>query len=349
MPYDPILNAEIESGDPITQNLMQKFKNNEDYLNGLIGQFNTLDIVNNSFEQDSDADDTPDNWTWTAHPGGSKNIVSGMEGTNAFEFTAPSGASNGGGTLDSDYYPVPEYTNGGGVRYLSWLMKCSVATIGVKVTIRAYNGAKTWQSDYDIYSASSGNPTGWTRMLAILRGQSLPSDTRYIRIRLEGGTIGPGVAGTVEFDGVTMKPAVPVGWKSANAWTGSPHTTTSSSFAQVGQTSFDMPANTLIGGEGQIKIEGYVGIQVADPNIGAFARVTDGGSNNSNEIRQYVLIPSDAGSTNVQLFHFTLIMDASYAATYTLDIEAKNDDSTTTVTLVDPGLDDTGSLIVNAG
>lgn len=337
MVYNPILNTEIQVGDPITQSLMQKIKDNDDFFNGMLGQFNTLDIVNGSFEQDSDSDGTPDNWTWTAHPGGSKSIIAGIEGTNQFRVTVPTGVTNGGGTLDSDYYPVPQFT-ADSYRVLSWILMCSMTTVGVKVTIRAYNGSKTYISSYDIFSATSGLPNSWQRYWAVLRSGSLPSNCRYIRVRLESGTIGPGVAATVDWDSVTLKTALPPCWLYPITYSTSPATTTSSTYSTLATfTIGGGPDYPVIGGEASLLVEGYIQLKVADPNIGAFAQVTHtGSSTTSNEIRAYKLQPAGTGDSE-QIWHFAVRVAATYAQTYTLNVQAKNDDNTTTVTITQPG------------
>jgi hypothetical protein len=345
MPYDAILNAEIGVGDPAKQSIWQKIKDNQDFFNGLIGQFNTLDVANGSMEADADADDVPDNWTWTAHPGGSKSIVTGIEGEFAFQSTAPSGGTNGGGTLDSDFFPVPQYSNGGW-RWLSWMMKPSAA-LGIKVTIRAYTDAKVFISERDVFDATDA-PTDWLRYFAGLGPLALPNTTRFIVIRLEGGTVGPGVAGNVQFDAVTMNLGAPTDWHDRTGWSGSPFTTTSGTYAEVGQMIFSSGSSDRIGGgECEIMVRGVVEMLSADGNIGGFARV-DVASAVSNEMMTVIEDQATSNPTNTRTYHYSLLYVPDYEGTVDLSFKAHNDDSTTTITLIQTADDVYGNVIVDA-
>ena len=339
MAFNPILDAEIEVGDPITQDLMQKIKDNQSYFNGLVGQFNTLDLVNGSFEEDSDADDTPDNWTWTAHPGGSKAVNNGgSHGAKYFSITAPSGGTNGGGYLDSDYYPMSDAARGA---TLSWYLNSNAATIGIKVTVRAYTFAKAFISEYDIFASTSGAPSFWTRYFAHLGVNSLPATTRFIRIRLEAGTIGPGVAGTVDFDGVSMREPMPATWRITSNWSATPVTTTSNAYSTLTTTGFT-PAHTnnRIGGECTFVVSGYLRLKCADQNEIGYARVTHTGSSaNSNEMWSAQNAYGSADVTE-QIWHWTLEVDCDYSASYTMNLQAKNSDNIVTITLTEPDMND---------
>src|SRR3990172_5329481 len=110
MAFDPITQAEIAAGQPVTQALMQKIKDNDDYLYSQIGAGGSGEggIPNGSFEIDADQDGVPDGWTKNLYPagGGAIETASPAHGANAYKFVQQAGPGNGGGYLDlNDYLP----------------------------------------------------------------------------------------------------------------------------------------------------------------------------------------------------------------------------------------------------
>jgi len=241
MAFSAILNSEIEVGDPITQSLMQKIKDNDDFLNSTIGTLGTFDVLNGSFEIDADSDTVPDSWTKALHPGGSGAIAAvSQHGTNAFKFVVPSGASNGGGTLTSDYIPYGrlDYYDTVWLGVNFWVEGGNA--VGVAVKILAYNAALSLVNTATVYTATSGYPTSHDRIyLWQLTATELPSTGVFFRVQLEGGTIGPGVTGNVYFDHCTVRPRVPWNWDESVTFT--EQTTTSATYASVATLTFHAP------------------------------------------------------------------------------------------------------------
>jgi hypothetical protein len=112
MAFDSISTAEIAVDKPITSELMNKYKNRDDFLNGQIGTFQSVGVQNGSFEVDSDSDGQPDSWTPTFFTNGTGIITTStsLEGANSYQFTHPGGAGNGGGKLVSDFIQITDST-----------------------------------------------------------------------------------------------------------------------------------------------------------------------------------------------------------------------------------------------
>src|SRR4030066_615632 len=110
MGFTAITQAEIAAGQPVTQALMQKVKDNDDYLYSQVGAGGSGEggIPNGSFEIDADADGVPDGWTKNLYPagGGAGETTHPSHGAQAYKFTQQAGPGNGGGYLDqNDYLP----------------------------------------------------------------------------------------------------------------------------------------------------------------------------------------------------------------------------------------------------
>jgi len=239
MPYQAFTAGETDPDKPGLGSWGEQVMDNLDYFNGLLGGFDGQDVYNGSFEIDADADNIPDGWTVSLHPGGSATVdATGEHGKNQFKFTAPSGATNGGGTLISDYIPI-----GRADRFESiWLALQLWATntgIGATVKVLAYNAAKALQATTTVFSSTT-LPTSADRILMFrLSSTALPSTVRYMRVQLEGGTVGPGIAGSVYFDAVTIRPRVPFNWDESATFT--EQTTTSATFVQVATFTIHAP------------------------------------------------------------------------------------------------------------
>jgi len=198
MGYEAINSNEIQVGKPVSQPLMQKIKDNFDYLYGKIGVLPSSGLQNPSFEIDSDNDGIPDNWSRDLYPGGSGSFeeTDVKHGSKAYKFIHPGGAGNGGGYLTSDYILATDTTIS-----FSFYLKTTNASIKVKCEIRCYDKDKNYLSSVIVYE-STNNPTSWEEIQC---GTTLPSNTRYIKIRLHGGVDDTDEAGTVYFDYVRLE------------------------------------------------------------------------------------------------------------------------------------------------
>jgi len=76
MAWSPIGTTSIAQGKFVSAELMTKIKGNLDYLYGINGGGQGPEILNGSFEVDSDADGVPDHWDCTAYAGGAVAIES---------------------------------------------------------------------------------------------------------------------------------------------------------------------------------------------------------------------------------------------------------------------------------
>lgn len=196
MSYNPITSSEIQVKQPLKQELFQKIKDNFDYLynKSLVN----VNILNGSFENDSDNDGVPDNWQVFTFPSGigQYETTDVFHGYKAYKFTHPGGVGNGGGYLLSDYISiVPSISP-----VVSLYMKSSVANIKNEVHVLYYDNNYIYISTETLYSSTS-NPTGWSHFTFICIP---PSNAKYMKIKLIGGESSVNVAGTTLFDYVDV-------------------------------------------------------------------------------------------------------------------------------------------------
>lgn len=201
MPYTPILDSEIEVGDAITQSLMQKIKDNDEFFNSAISGVSGSVLINNSFDIDSDGDGEPDSWDITLYPGGAQTLdaTNAVHGAYAIKFTHPGGAGNGGGFATSDYIPC----NDNYPFFIEFLNRSSLTGAGILVQIQYYTEAKFSISTESIYSQTS-NPTSWE--IAFTRETTIPSTAQYCKIVMAGGVdvTDPGSQVDIYFDNVLI-------------------------------------------------------------------------------------------------------------------------------------------------
>jgi hypothetical protein len=197
MAYISIATSDIAVDKPITNELMTQVKDNLDYLYGVVG-VNVDQISNGSFEIDSDADGTPDNWTLSLYAAGAGAVSTSApgHGERCFIFTRTSGAGNGGGQLLSDYIAVSTVA----APWVSFALKQSSAQPRTKVLVRPYTAQKATLADSTIYD-STANPTVWTDKHYRV---TLPTSACFVKIALQGGTTDHNFAGTIAFDNIRI-------------------------------------------------------------------------------------------------------------------------------------------------
>jgi hypothetical protein len=201
MAFTSISQAEIAAGQPVTQALMQKVKDNDDYLYSQLGAGGGGEggIQNGSFEIDADADGVPDGWTKNLYPagGGAIETASPAHGANAYKFVQQAGPGNGGGYLDmNDYLPCAPLIP----LAFSWLHYATAAGMHNLVQVRWFDKAKVYLSTSDVYNSTS-NPTSWGR---ITRPATPLSSARFWKLRIVGGYTDTDIAGTAYFDGMEV-------------------------------------------------------------------------------------------------------------------------------------------------
>ena len=204
MPYSAILNENIQVGDPITQSLMQKIKDNFDFIYGVVGAGGdgTGGIQNPSFDVDSDSDGDPDNWTLADYAAGSHALdaTNALHGAYALKFVHPGGAGNGGGYADSSFMECSELRP----FVVNFLHKCSQSGVKVQVVVRYFTEALVdLSADETIYSTTT-NPTTATSIAT--SAATPPATAQYCKIRFIGGATDtdPGSSTNIWFDGVSL-------------------------------------------------------------------------------------------------------------------------------------------------
>jgi len=269
MAYDPITTAEIQVKQPVTQALMQKIKNDIDYL--YAAQSPGWDIVvrNPSLEIDSDSDGIPDSWSRTLYPGGSGSFetTSPMHGAKSYKFVHPGGGGNGGGYLVSDYIEISQLM--APTQALGWLMYSSVAGIKNIVQIAFYTAAKVIISSTDLYNSTS-NPTTPTYFI---RPYAIPANARFMKILLVGGYTDTAVAGTTYFDYITL--------------TGVIFTNLQWEFSEVSTSSdtyVDIASITIANIVGYVNINVAVEFRTSDASYNWYARLRIGSAMYGTEI-----------------------------------------------------------------
>lgn len=200
MAWNAILDAEIQVKKPVKQLLMQKVKDDLDYLYGISGPSSGGSPSNGSFEIDSDSDGVPDGWTKDLYPGGSGafETTNPAHGAKAWKFIHPGGAGNGGGYLTSDYVEIAQIKT----YVLGFIHWASVAGMKNQVYVRYYDKDKIYISETQLYS-STANPTSPTYFIAAF---TPPANARYIKVRGIGGYTDTNVAGTAYFDDIELLP-----------------------------------------------------------------------------------------------------------------------------------------------
>lgn len=203
MPFSGLTDQEIAPDKPVSTTLLKKIKDNFDDHEARIGGGGGAagaigEVLNGSFEVDSDSDGVPDNWTRQLYPAGTSAIDSSdyCHGLKSFRFTHPGGAGNGGGHLETGFISVSQlYSNP-----VPFAYKCSAAGIKVQVIARFFNAAQTYLGEQTLFS-NVNNPLRW--YLVDLKNIPFAYPTaRWIKYRFVGGATDVNVAGSVWFDAV---------------------------------------------------------------------------------------------------------------------------------------------------
>lgn len=174
----------------------------------------TINLLSNgSFEVDSDADGTPDNWTLTPYSGSTNAVDTSDKGHGAQSMKFTSVGSGGGILVSDDFIPISPQK----AVQVSFLLK-STADVRNLVEAIWYTAGGTEISDTDIYDNSTTNPTSWA-----LRGSTVipPSTAYYMKIRIYGCHSSDVTAGTARFDNVEVSLA-DTNFIVANSFSGPP-------------------------------------------------------------------------------------------------------------------------------
>lgn len=242
MAFSSILAGEIQVGDPITAALMTKIKDNDDFLNGLIGGLDYYDVYNGSFDIDADADGIPDGWTVNLLTGGSTALVSSNtkgHGKNTFQATDPGGNGNGGAELISPFIAVTDLRQ----YFINWVQDVSSGATGmhIKMELEIYLHDKTSAgSNVVLYDNQTDNPAT-PRLMIAGWNPGVGQNTRFIRIKFTLGDTDKNQAGTAEISGVSLATSMPQIFSQITS-TFTSRTTSNGTYVNLGSPiSIDLP------------------------------------------------------------------------------------------------------------
>jgi len=174
---------------------LSDFGAGEDSVN--YGNFNL--ISDGGFEDDTNGDNLPDQWTITEYPtagsGAGVAIIDTtdqIEGAQSLKFTS---VGDGGGYAESAFFDVRE----GDTIAVDWMVKSSAAGVRNVLEIIWYTAAQVSISTSSIFDDSAANPTTWTQKTA---SATAVSTARFAKLRLTGCHSSDATSGSTWFDDV---------------------------------------------------------------------------------------------------------------------------------------------------
>jgi hypothetical protein len=210
MAFDAITTAELAVGKPITNELLEKFRNRDEFLNAQVGTLAAVSISNPSFEvTDTAASGGISNWTFTAFTGGGGTVdtSTSVHGTQSVKITHPGGAGNGGGYYESDFFAVSTLSG----YIFEYAQNINGGAVPKGQVIRYTRG----QSTIDEIDLPGSTVIGTTGQFEQFSAGFYPSSfitvkssCAFIKLRLNGGTTDHSTAGTVNFDHVRVTETV---------------------------------------------------------------------------------------------------------------------------------------------
>jgi len=199
MAFDNITTAEIGVNKPITNELLEKYRNRDEFLNGQIGTLSAIQILNNSFEiNDTAVTGGAANWSVTPYTGGSATISTSrsFSGLQSLVVTSPGGPGNGGASALSDFLNIAT-----GLEYV--LSHAAISTGGIdnKVHLHFF---KSDQSTLSISTVHSFGALGaWVSTHSTFVA---PTSAKYVKVGLDGGIPTSTAAGQTWWDDVRIDP-----------------------------------------------------------------------------------------------------------------------------------------------
>lgn len=185
----------LDDSADVQQWTLSNYGDGEDTTN--FGNYNK--ITDGGFEDDTDADTLPDQWSVTAYPTGGSgagvvviDTTDQIEGAQSLKFTS---SGDGGGYAESAFFEVSE----GSTLFFSWQMKSSAADVRNVVEIIWYTSAQVSISTSSLYDDSTTNPTSWTEKTA---SATVVSTARYAKVRVTGCHSSDSTTGSTWFDHV---------------------------------------------------------------------------------------------------------------------------------------------------
>lgn len=152
---------------------------------------------NGSFETDTDADGTPDDWTLVEYTGGTVAIDATVSshGVNSLKFTST--GSGGGSASTNSFYEVEAGENVG-VRFT--IISANANTHN-KVEISWYTAAQLFLSTTAVYDDAATNPVALTRKYL---NATAPATAKYAKIILTGVAPDSVAHSTTNFDNIEL-------------------------------------------------------------------------------------------------------------------------------------------------
>lgn len=150
-------------------------------------------LVNGSFENDTDGDGTPDDWTLVSYTGASNGISEeeSTDGSRSFRFT--SSGSGGGELAGAALFPVNDVE----ALRLTLDLLSTPSDVHNIVRVEWFDISQVAISTADVYDEDTDNPTSWeTQNLAA----NPPNGARFARVRIIGIDSGTPASGTVYVD-----------------------------------------------------------------------------------------------------------------------------------------------------
>ena len=208
MPFIAITDAEIQSGEPISQGLMNKIKDDFDDheariaagggggANGALGE-----TLNGSLEADGDGDGVPDNFLVNYYPGGTGGFdtTDYVHGVRSWRFDLHGGANTGGGYLETDYIFANRYFFK--PIWLAYKTSASSGVPRVQVIARCFSKARGYIGEVIVWSTVT-HLSGWS-LVVIHNISNAFLETEYVKLRIVGGAVDSvGVVGSVWFDAI---------------------------------------------------------------------------------------------------------------------------------------------------
>lgn len=150
-------------------------------------------IPNGSFENDTDADGTPDSWVLTTWGTFTLDTSAGNQSIGSQSAKFVSTGAGGGYLTSEDYFEVSDKRS----MSLSFQLKSSVADVRNKVEILFYDRTKSFISSATLYDNATTNPTAWTTQFAYF----VPVATaRYAKLKITGCDSSDATAGSTWYD-----------------------------------------------------------------------------------------------------------------------------------------------------
>ncbi len=188
-------------GDPTEIELAEEIIQNQDEASAIITSLGDAIIPNGSFELGTGIDIAPDGWVLDISAGNSTDFTTGAtdtrHGRQAFKMSTP-GSISGGVTLTSDLFLLAAVDR---ILEFFWLMKSSLATSSVTISILFYDQDEVFVDSVILYNATSSIPTAWTQMSALA---TPPAGSKLAKIEILG--VNNSSAADMYFDGFFFQP-----------------------------------------------------------------------------------------------------------------------------------------------